>query len=114
MTVYGRLIGNSFDILNIEETDVSLVRKNDEVRLIYKDDGKLVKYVKLTDAKHPVAGDYPLVLIMEFYFPQMIDIANEWLQSYCQTHRAALLRKQLSTITFHIQRTFFPFNYFKV
>ena len=60
MTVYGRLIGNSFDILDIEETDASLVRKKDEVRLTFKEDGKLVKYVKLSE-KQPAAGDHLVV-----------------------------------------------------
>ena len=58
MTVYGQLVGNSFDILYTDETDTSLVRKNNEVRLTYKQGGKLIRFVKLTAAKSPVAGDF--------------------------------------------------------
>ena len=46
MSVYGKLIDNGFDILDIEETDTSLVRGPQMVRLSYKHDGKLIQYVK--------------------------------------------------------------------
>ena len=52
MSVYGKLLNNTFDILNIEETDTSLVRDPTTVRLSYKHDGKLIQYVKVLSQPH--------------------------------------------------------------
>ena len=57
MSVYGKLVNDTFDILDIEETDTSLVRNPDMIRFTYKHDGKLIQYVKTVDTPVvPLAG----------------------------------------------------------
>ena len=58
--ISGQLIGhNSFDILNLEETQSSLFRSPTMVRLSYKDENnKLIQYVKTTPSITAATGDY--------------------------------------------------------
>ena len=49
MSVYGKLVNDTFDILDIDESDTSLVRNPDMIRFTYKHDGKLIQYVKTVD-----------------------------------------------------------------
>ena len=61
MTVYGTLMGNTFDIHGIAETNVSLVRNKTTIRLTYKDEqNRLVSFVKSTEHS-PKAGDLLVV-----------------------------------------------------
>ena len=56
MSVFGILQNNNFDILGIEETQTSLVRNRDQVRLSYVHNGKLIKFQKTNQQHHPTSG----------------------------------------------------------
>ena len=50
MTVYGTLIGDTFDIHDIDETNASLTRNKTTVRFTYKDEEK--KLISLSVGNH--------------------------------------------------------------
>lgn len=61
MTVYGTLMGGTFDIHGIAETNVSLVRNKSTIRLTYKDEqNRLISFVK-SDEHLPKSGDLLVV-----------------------------------------------------
>ena len=57
--IIGKLIGhNSFDILDLEETQSSLYRSPSMVRLSYKNENnQLIQYTKVSDLHVPRKGD---------------------------------------------------------
>ena len=57
--IIGKIIGhNSFDILDLEETQSSLYRSPTMVRLSYKDEeNRLIQYTKISEANVPKRGD---------------------------------------------------------
>ena len=72
MTVYGTLMGDTFDIHDIVETNTSLVRNKTTVRFSYKDENnKLISYVKSTDAH--VAGPGDLLVVRDSVLMPVLD-----------------------------------------
>ena len=61
MNVLGKLQNNSFDILGIEETQTSLVRNRDQVRLSYAHAGKIIKFQKTNQSHTPQPGPFVVV-----------------------------------------------------
>ena len=72
MTVYGTLIGDTFDIHDIDETNASLTRNKTTVRFTYKDEeNKLISYVK-SSAAH-TAGPGCLLVVRDSILMPVLD-----------------------------------------
>ena len=72
MTVYGTLIGDTFDIHDIAETNASLTRNKTTVRFTFKDEeNRLISYVKTRPAH--TAGPGCLLVVRDSMFMPVLD-----------------------------------------